>query len=230
MVVVKSDQIILALDVDSADEALGWAKRFRGKVGTFKVGLQLFLRAGEEVLTGLQRLEVPIFLDLKFHDIPKTVGQAVRAVALWRPLLLTIHASGGKDMMEAAVSFAPKETRVLGVTLLTSLSEKAARACGWGGGVEATVEQLSDLAKESGLAGVVCSPHEAKKARFSWGAKAEIVTPGVRLPGAQVDDQARSKSPFEAIEDGASRIVIGRPILNSADPEAVLESILSDSV
>ena len=230
MVVVKSDQIILALDVDSADEALGWAKRFRGKVGTFKVGLQLFLRAGEEVLTGLQRLEVPIFLDLKFHDIPKTVGQAVRAVALWKPLFLTVHASGGKEMMEAAVSFAPKETRVLGVTLLTSLSEKAVRASGWVGGVEATVEQLSDLAKQSGLAGVVCSPHEAKKARSSWGVKAEIVTPGVRLPGAQVDDQARSKSPSEAIADGASRIVIGRPILDSSDPEAVLESILSDSV
>jgi len=229
MAKVKSDQIILALDVDSADEALGWAKRFRGKVGTFKVGLQLFLRAGEEVLTGLQRLEVPIFLDLKFHDIPKTVGQAVRAVALWKPLFLTVHASGGKEMMEAAVSFAPKETRVLGVTLLTSLSEKAVRAAGWQAGVEATVEQLSDLAKQSSLAGVVCSPHEAKKTRSSWGPKAEIVTPGVRLPGAQKDDQARSKSPSEAIADGASRIVIGRPILKSADPEAVLESILSES-
>jgi len=228
MVRVKSDQIILALDVDSADEALAWAKRFRGKVGTFKVGLQLFLRAGEEVLTGLQRLEVPIFLDLKFHDIPKTVGQAVRAVALWKPLFLTVHASGGKEMMEAAVSFAPKETRVLGVTLLTSLSEKAARASGWEAGVEATVEQLSNLARQSGLSGVVCSPHEAKKTRTSWGPKAEIVTPGVRLPGAQADDQARSKSPSEAIADGASRIVIGRPILNSADPETVLESILSE--
>jgi orotidine-5'-phosphate decarboxylase len=229
MVGVNIDQIILALDVDSTEEALRWAKRFRGKVGTFKVGLQLFLRAGEEVLTGLQRLEVPIFLDLKFHDIPKTVGQAVRAVAHWKPLFLTIHASGGKDMMEAAVSFAPKETRVLGVTLLTSLSEKAARASGWEAGVEATVEQLSNLARQSGLSGVVCSPHEAKKTRSSWGPKAEIVTPGVRLPGAQTDDQARSRSPSEAIVDGASRIVIGRPILNSADPEAVVESILSES-
>jgi orotidine-5'-phosphate decarboxylase len=230
MVKVKSDQIILALDVDSADEALVWAKRFRGKVGTFKVGLQLFLRAGEEVLAGLHRLEVPIFLDLKFHDIPKTVGQAVRAVARWKPLFLTIHASGGKDMMEAAVSLAPKETRVLGVTLLTSLSEQAVLASGWGKGVEGTVEQLSELAKQSGLYGVVCSPHEAKKTRSSWGPNAEIVTPGVRLPGAQADDQARAKSPCEAIAEGASRVVIGRPILNSTDPEAVLESILSDAI
>ena len=229
MVKVKSDQIILALDVDSADEALVWAKRFRGKVGTFKVGLQLFLRAGEEVLAGLHRLEVPIFLDLKFHDIPKTVGQAVRAVARWKPLFLTIHASGGKDMMEAALSLAPKETRVLGVTLLTSLSEQAVLASGWGKGVEGTVEQLSELAKQSGLYGVVCSPHEAKKTRSSWGPNAEIVTPGVRLPGAQADDQARAKSPCEAIAEGASRVVIGRPILNSTDPEAVLESILSDA-
>jgi orotidine-5'-phosphate decarboxylase len=230
MVKVKSDQIILALDVDSADEALVWAKRFRGKVGTFKVGLQLFLRAGEEVLAGLHRLEVPIFLDLKFHDIPKTVGQAVRAVARWKPLFLTIHASGGKDMMEAALSLAPKETRVLGVTLLTSLSEQAVLASGWGKGVEGTVEQLSELAKQSGLYGVVCSPHEAKKTRSSWGPNAEIVTPGVRLPGAQADDQARAKSPCEAIAEGASRVVIGRPILNSTDPEAVLESILSDAI
>jgi orotidine-5'-phosphate decarboxylase len=133
-------------------------------------------------------------------------------------------------MMEAAVSFAPKETRVLGVTLLTSLSEKAVLASGWGGGVEATVELLSDLAKQSGLSGVVCSPHEAKKTRSSWGQKAEVVTPGVRLPGAQADDQARAKSPSQAIADGASRIVIGRPILKSTDPEAVLESILSDSI
>lgn len=226
---MKSEQIILALDVDSAHEALVWAKRFRGKVGTFKVGLQLFLRAGQEVLTGLQQMEVPIFLDLKFHDIPETVGQAVRAVAQWKPLFLTLHASGGKEMMEAAISSAPKETRVLGVTLLTSLSDKAVRNCGWTGGVEATVEQLSDLARQSGLSGVVCSAHEAKKTRSCWGPTAEIITPGVRLPGAQADDQARCRSPFEAIADGASRIVVGRPILKSADPEAALETLLADA-
>jgi orotidine-5'-phosphate decarboxylase len=133
-------------------------------------------------------------------------------------------------MMEAALSLAPKETRVLGVTLLTSLSEQAVLASGWGKGVEGTVEQLSELAKQSGLYGVVCSPHEAKKTRSSWGPNAEIVTPGVRLPGAQADDQARAKSPCEAIAEGASRVVIGRPILNSTDPEAVLESILSDAI
>jgi len=94
---LKPDQIILALDVDTTEEALSWAKRFRGKIGTFKIGLQLYLRSGVEVLSGLQKLEVPIFLDLKFHDIPNTVGQAVRAVAPWKPRFLTVHASGGDD-------------------------------------------------------------------------------------------------------------------------------------
>jgi len=224
---VKSDQIILALDVDTAEEALNWAKRFRGKIGTFKVGLQLYLRSGEDVLGGLQRLGVPIFLDLKFHDIPQTVGQAVRAVSQWAPRFLTVHASGGQEMMESAVSHAAKETSVLGVTLLTSLSEEAVRAGGWKGGVNETVGCLSELARKAGLAGVVCSPHEASKERSAWGAVAEIVTPGVRPPGTLADDQARSKSASEAIVAGASRIVVGRPILRASNPEAVLETILS---
>jgi orotidine-5'-phosphate decarboxylase len=226
---VKSDQIILALDVDTTEEALSWAKRFRGKIGTFKVGLQLYLRSGGEVLAGLQRLEVPVFLDLKFHDIPQTVGQAVRAISHWAPRFLTVHASGGEEMMVAAVAHAAKETSVLGVTLLTSLSEEAVRAGGWKGGVNETVRCLSGLARKAGLAGVVCSPHEASKERSVWGAVAEIVTPGVRPPGAVADDQARSKSASDAIGEGASRIVIGRPILKAANPEAVLESILSGS-
>ena len=224
---VKSDQVILALDVDTAEEALGWAKRFRGRVGTFKVGLQLYLREGGKVLAGLQKLEVPLFLDLKFHDIPHTVGQAVRAVAPWRPRFLTVHATGGKEMMEAAVSHAFPETKILGVTLLTSLTPEAVRATGWVGGVDETVGNLSALARAAGLAGIVCSPHEAKKERGAWGPLAEIVTPGVRPPGSKADDQARSKSPAEAIAAGASRIVVGRPILHAPDPEGVLDSILA---
>jgi orotidine-5'-phosphate decarboxylase len=226
---VKSDQIILALDVDTAEEALSWAKRFRGKIGTFKVGLQLYLRSGGEVLPGLQRLGVPVFLDLKFHDIPQTVGQAVRAVSHWTPRFLTVHASGGEEMMVAAATHAAKETSVLGVTLLTSLSEEAVRAGGWKGGVNETVGCLSGLARKAGLSGVVCSPYEASKERSAWGVAAEIVTPGVRPPGTLSDDQARSRSASEAIGEGASRIVVGRPILKASNPEAVLESILSGS-
>ena len=223
---MTSDQLILALDVDTAKEALQWAHRLKSRVGTFKVGLQLYLRGGSEVLSGLQKLEVPIFLDLKFHDIPNTVGQAVAAVAHWRPRFLTVHTSGGQGMMQAAVAAAPAETKVLGITILTSLADADVSAMGWTGGVAETVEHLSGLAREAGLAGIVCSPHEAKRERATWGKVGEIVTPGVRPPGAKADDQARSKTVAEAINEGASRVVVGRPVLRAANPEEVLDLIL----
>jgi len=159
---VTPDQLILALDVDTAKEALQWARRLKSRVGTFKVGLQLYLRAGGEVLAGLQAMEAPIFLDLKFHDIPNTVGQAVAAVADWRPRFLTIHASGGRGMIEAAVAAAPPETKVLGITLLTSLAEADLSAAGWRGGVDETVECLSDLGREAGLP-LEFGPQEQKR-------------------------------------------------------------------
>jgi orotidine-5'-phosphate decarboxylase len=226
MVVMSPDQVILALDVDSAQEALQWAKRLHGKVGTFKVGLQLYLRAGSEVLAGLHKLNAPVFLDLKFHDIPNTVGKAVAAASVWRPRFLTVHTSGGSEMMEAAASSAPEGTQVLGVTILTSLDEASVAEVGWANGIPAAVDRLSALARKAGLGGVVCSPHEAAQERASWGPLAEIVTPGVRPPGAKQNDQARSKTASEAIAAGASRIVIGRPVLNAADPEGALEFIL----
>jgi orotidine-5'-phosphate decarboxylase len=226
MVVMSPDQVILALDVDTAQEALQWAKRLHGKVGSFKVGLQLYLRAGPEVLAGLHKLNAPVFLDLKFHDIPNTVGKAVAAASVWRPRFLTVHTSGGSEMMEAAASSAPEGTQVLGVTILTSLDEASVAEVGWANGIPATVDRLSALALKAGLDGVVCSPHEAAQQRTAWGQLAEIVTPGVRPPGAKQNDQARAKTASEAINAGASRIVIGRPVLTAADPERALELIL----
>ena len=222
---VTPDQIILALDVDTAEEALAWARRLKGRVGTCKVGLQLFLRDGPKVLRGLSEAGMPVFLDLKFHDIPNTVAQAVKSVAIWKPRLLTLHASGGREMMEAAREQAPKETCLLGVTVLTSLSESSVQEIGWGGGVQASVERLSALAKSAGLGGVVCSPHEAKAERTRW-SKGEVVTPGVRPPGADKGDQNRVMTPAEAIQAGASRIVLGRPVLQAKQPEALLDQIL----
>jgi len=226
MVIVSPDQVILALDVDSTEEALHWAKRFHGKVGTFKVGLQLYLRAGAEVLAGLHKLNAPVFLDLKFHDIPNTVGKAVVAASVWRPRFLTVHTSGGREMMEAAASSAPEGTDVLGVTILTSLDEPSVSEVGWAKGISATVDCLSALARKAGLDGVVCSPHEASQERAAWGKLAEIVTPGVRSPGAKQNDQARAKTAMEAIDAGASRIVVGRPVLKAVNPERALDFIL----
>jgi orotidine-5'-phosphate decarboxylase len=223
---VTPDQIILALDVDTAEEALAWARRLKVRVGTCKVGLQLFLRDGPRVLRGLGEMGIPVFLDLKFHDIPNTVAEAVKSVAAWKPRFLTLHASGGREMMEAARDQAPKETCLLGVTVLTSLSESSVQEIGWGGGVQPCVERLSTLAKSAGLGGVVCSPHEAKAERTRWG-KGEIVTPGVRPPGVDKGDQNRVMTPAEAIEAGASRIVLGRPVLRAKQPEVILDGILA---
>jgi orotidine-5'-phosphate decarboxylase len=144
---------------------------------------------------------------------------------VWKPRYLTLHASGGREMMAAAREQAPEETCLLGVTVLTSLSENSAHEIGWGG-VSGAVERLSTLAKSAGLGGVVCSPHEAKAERIRWG-KGEIVTPGVRPPGADQGDQSRVMTPAEAIGAGASRIVLGRPVLQAKQPEAVLDQILS---
>ena len=223
---VTPDQIILALDVDTAEEALAWARQLKGRVGTCKVGLQLHLRDGTKVLRGLSEMGMPVFLDLKFHDIPNTVAQAVKSVAGWKPRFLTLHASGGREMMEAARAQAPKETCLLGVTVLTSLSESSVQEIGWGGGAQASVERLSSLAKLAGLGGVVCSPHEAKAERARWG-KGEVVTPGVRPPGTDKGDQSRVMTPAEAIQAGASRIVLGRPVFQAKQPEALLDQILS---
>lgn len=224
---MTADQIILALDVDTMDEALGWARRLKGRVGTCKVGLQLYLRDGPAVLRGLAALEIPVFLDLKFHDIPNTVAEAVAAVAAWQPRFLTLHASGGREMMEAARAKASPNTCLLGVTVLTSLAEDAVRELGWGEGPQRTVERLSSLAKAAGLQGVVCSPHEANAERARWGEEGEVVTPGIRPPGAERGDQSRVLSPGEAIAAGASRIVVGRPVLRATQPEAVLDQILA---
>jgi len=223
---VTADQIILALDVDTAEEALAWAQRLKGRVGICKVGLQLFLRDGSKILRGLNEAGIPVFLDLKFHDIPNTVAQAVKSVAVWKPRFLTLHASGGREMMEAALGQAPQETCLLGVTVLTSLSEGSVQEIGWEAGVQASVERLSTLVKLAGLGGVVCSPHEAKAERARWG-NGEIVTPGVRPRGAERGDQTRVMSPKEAIQAGASRIVLGRPVFQAEQPEALLDQILA---
>ena len=223
---VTPDQIILALDVDTAEEALAWVRRLKSRVGTCKVGLQLFLRDGPKVLRGLSDAGMPVFLDLKFHDIPNTVAQAVKSVAVWKPRFLTLHAAGGREMMEAARAQAAHETCLLGVTVLTSLSENSIQEIGWGGGGQTSVERLSALAKVAGLGGVVCSPHEAKAEQARWG-RGEVVTPGIRPPGTEKGDQSRVMTPVEAIQAGASRIVLGRPVLHARQPEAVLDQILA---
>ncbi|MBF2035809.1 MAG: orotidine-5'-phosphate decarboxylase [Leptolyngbyaceae cyanobacterium T60_A2020_046] len=230
-----SDSIIVPLDVSSQAEAIALVDRLP-QVGFWKVGLELFVSSGPDILVQLKRREKRIFLDLKFHDIPNTIAGACRAAARYGVDFLTIHATAGKAGLEAAVEAAQQGAqaagcpppRLLAVTVLTSIHSRALA-------LELRVPlalsdyalQMALLVKESGFAGVVCSPQEAKKLR-RFGGNAQdllIVCPGVRPSWAAADDQQRVMTPAQAIADGANYLVIGRPITQAPDPVAAYEKI-----
>jgi orotidine-5'-phosphate decarboxylase len=221
-----ADKVFCALDTPSIDVALGWANRLKGTVGGLKLGLEFFGAQGPDGIRRVAETGMPIFLDLKFHDIPNTVAQAVTSVTPLAPLLMTIHASGGRAMMRAAVD-AARETatkagvarpKILGVTVLTSLDESDLRAGGVAGSVEDQVVRLARLAQDSGLDGVVCSPREIAPIRRACGPELILTVPGIRPSGAALGDQKRVMTPREAVDNGATYLVIGRPITEAADP------------
>ena len=232
--------LIVALDFDSLSTALTFAKKIAGAVGMFKIGGQLFTAAGPEAVRQIAALGPQIFLDLKFHDIPNTVAGAVMAAAsLPSVQLMNIHASGGTAMMQAAVQaisagvpMGADRSRLLAVTLLTSLDAKAIREVGIGGPPNARVVKLAKLAQKSGVDGVVASVQEAKALRKACGRDFLIVTPGVRWEekngSPKKDDQSRIATAFEAIRAGADYIVVGRPILTAPDPQAAAQKIVEE--
>jgi len=191
----------------------------------FKVGSQLFMSEGPRAIEKLSGLGFDIFLDLKFHDIPNTVAHAVASALRFKAVrLMTIHASGGFEMMRAARAAAGEKShrpKLLGVTILTSLDSAALERIGIAGPPEARVVALARLAQESGLDGVVASAHEIGEIRKACGPKFLIVVPGIRPAGASSDDQWRVAAPGDAIRAGADYLVIGRPITGAADPHAV---------
>jgi orotidine-5'-phosphate decarboxylase len=221
-----ANKVFCALDTPSIDVALGWANRLKGTVGGLKLGLEFFGAQGPDGIRRVAETGMPIFLDLKFHDIPNTVAQAVTSVTPLAPLLITIHAGGGKAMMRAAVD-AARETaakagvnrpKILGVTVLTSLDESDLLAAGVTGSVEDQVVRLARLAQDSGLDGVVCSPKEIAPIRRACGPDLILTVPGIRPTGAALGDQKRVMTPREAVDSGATYLVIGRPIIDAADP------------
>jgi orotidine-5'-phosphate decarboxylase len=229
--------IILALDLSDADQMKQVAQLTQPHVGMFKLGLELFVRFGPAIVADLRQRNCPIMLDLKLHDIPNTVKKATRNAAVLGVDLLTIHASGGSAMMRAAregVAEFEKETgakgpKLLGVTVLTSIDDKVlADELGVTRTAEKQVAALARLAKESGLDGVVASPREITQVRTACGPGFLIVTPGIRPAGAAMGDQKRTLTPREAVSAGADYIVVGRPVLDAADPLAVLAAIHKD--
>ncbi len=225
---MDSKRIIVALDYPAAAPALALAARLDPALCRVKVGKELYVAAGPAVVEQLQQRGLEVFLDLKFHDIPNTVAGACRAAAGLGVWMLNVHASGGLAMMRAAREAVARLARpplLIGVTVLTSLSDADLAAIGYAGSAAANVERLARLAADAGLDGVVCSAEEAALLRHAIGANFVTVTPGIRLPGDAKGDQSRVVTPEDAVRRGAHYLVIGRPVTQAADPAATLESI-----
>ena len=216
--------IFVALDTPDLERAKAIATRVRNHVGGIKLGLEFFAANGRSGVTEMAHLGLPIFLDLKLHDIPNTVAKAVQSLRALEPAVLTVHAAGGRAMMEDAKAAAPTGTKVVGVTVLTSLDGEDLQSIGLAADPHAQVERLTALAREAGLDGVVCSGAEVKAAKLLWPG-GFFVVPGVRPADASAGDQKRVVTPRQALNDGASILVIGRPITAAEDPDLAARAI-----
>ncbi len=233
----RTPRIIAALDVETRLDAISLVAELRGKVNHFKVGSRLFTAEGPGMISEINDAGGSVFLDLKFHDIPATVAGSVRAACGLHVFLMTVHTAGGYDMMKAAAdeaaAFADRSglprPKLVGVTVLTSMSaEDLARASGYSGSVEDLVLKRAELAKKSGLDGIVASVREAGRIREAFGDGFIIVTPGIRPAGSAAGDQKRIATPRDAIEAGSDYLVIGRPIYQAESPGAAADAILAE--
>jgi orotidine-5'-phosphate decarboxylase len=228
--------LIVALDVPTADEALGLVRTLRNHVGVFKVGLQLYTATGPRIVEEIQAEGCRVFLDLKLHDIPNTVSKAVLEACKLGVHMLTLHTSGGPNMLQGAKETVDQWTQstgkagpyLLGVTVLTSLSQPEIERIGFGCTIENLVVSLARLAENTGIDGIVCSPLELGRLGEEKLDRLFFVTPGIRLAGSGTHDQARVKGPAEAIAAGAKFLVVGRPITGAPDPVEAAQAILSE--
>ena len=219
-----SSPIFVALDTPDLERARSIASRIRNHVGGIKLGLEFFAANGRQGIKEMAELGLPIFLDLKLHDIPNTVGKAVQALRPLEPAILTVHASGGRSMMEDAKAAAPQGTKVVGVTVLTSLDGSDLRSIGVDADPHSQVERLTSLAREAGIDGLVCSGNEVAAAKKLW-PNGFFVVPGLRPADGPVGDQKRVMTPRKALDNGASILVIGRPITQADDPDQAARAI-----
>ena len=231
--VTAKDRIIFPLDAESLDHPIRWVKTLKDHIGLFKVGLTLFVKEGPKVLNLIQEVAgKKVFLDLKFHDIPETVRAASLAL---RPVsdavqFITVHTMEGEATVRAAVEAVEDRVQVLGITVLTSLSEMDSKTSGYSKTVQERVLDLARVAKKAGCAGVVCSGREAKAVKEECGKDFIVVTPGIRPNWAAVsgDDQQRVMTPGEAIRNGADYVVVGRPISQAKEPVEAAEKITQE--
>jgi orotidine-5'-phosphate decarboxylase len=224
----NADKIIVALDVATKKEALALVEQLQGQISFFKVGLQLYTAEGPEIVRGVLATSTKVFLDLKLHDIPNTVARAVESAARLGVQMLTIHLSGGPEMIRAAVAARKNNLSILGVTVLTSADEDTLREIGISDKIDNQVLRLAKLGVECGIDGLIASPREVKMLRQQFGGKIKIVTPGVRPNWAEAGDQKRAMTPREALDVGADYLVIGRPIVADPNPRQALTKILHE--
>ncbi len=222
-----SSGLMVALDMDEGDEAVRLAGEIGQDVAALKVGSQLFTRYGPDLVRRITGSGGRVFLDLKYHDIPNTVAKAVRGAVEMGVSWFTVHASGGREMIQAARG-AAADSKVLAVTVLTSLDKEAMGQVGWDGEVSDQVIRLATMAREAGADGIVCSALEVRSLRNVLDDGCVLVTPGIRPVGASTDDQARIATPAKAVADGADYLVVGRPIVKAPDPKEAVRLILEE--
>jgi orotidine-5'-phosphate decarboxylase len=217
--------IFVAIDTPDLNRATEILRAVAEHAGGVKLGLEFFCANGPDGARRIAEIGLPLFLDLKLHDIPNTVGKAVEALAPLSPAVLTVHAAGGRAMLAEAKAAAPAATKVIGVTVLTSLDSADLADAGVSGSPAQQVERLAALARDSGIDGIVCSGAEVGAAKAAW-PDGTFVVPGVRPEGSDVADQKRVVTPRQALDDGASILVIGRPITAAPDPAQAIAEIM----
>ena len=223
-----AENIIVALDLPTKKEALELVEELDGQISFFKIGLQLYTAEGPEIVHAVSSTGSKVFLDLKLHDIPNTVARAVESAGRFGVRMLTIHLSGGSEMVRAATAARANNMLLLGVTVLTSATEETLREIGIQDKVDDQVLRLAKLGVEAGIDGVVASPHEIKSLRREFGDKIKIVVPGIRPSWSEPGDQKRTMTPREALEAGADYLVIGRPIIGHPSPSEAAAKILQE--
>ncbi len=225
---MTNDKIIVALDVATKEKALELVKELRDKISFFKIGLQLYTAEGPEIVRAVLSTGAKVWLDIKLHDIPNTVARAVESANNLGVQMLTIHLSGGSEMIRAATAARANNMLLLGVTVLTSATEQTLREIGVAGKVDNQVLRLARLGVEAGIDGVVASPHEIKKLRAEFASRIKIAVQGIRPSWAEPGDQKRFMTPREAVEAGADYIGIGRPITAHPQPSKAVTKILQE--
>ncbi len=229
---IFKNPIILALDVNSLTKAQSIVSDLKNYIGGIKIGMEFFNSFGPEGVRDISKFDIPIFLDLKLHDIPITVYKTIKTLMKLDIAIINVHASGGRDMLEAAVKARDesdnKSTKLIAVTVLTSLDDNDIKEIGYRENSEGLVLRLASLAKDSGLDGVVCSAKEISLIKEKLGKDFILVVPGIRLKDDNKNDQKRLTSPKNAIDSGADLLVIGRPITDSKDPLKAIDNILKN--